>query len=168
MNVVLLHGPGWIRLTSEEIISHNDGGKDSGEVCQQSERNGIPCFFNTYRTKINSGNIKRGICCTLHNTGNACGKTIRPASFFAHQVNELENTQLSVGIESDGQKYRVTTVAVLMTKQIGPPREAVARLRTVAEKLRTEAQARFDVLKMKVMEDAQERLDAHAQKELSA
>lgn len=85
----------------------------------------------------------------------------------AHQVNELERTQASVLIESDGQKYRVAGVVVLMAKQIGPTREAVAQLRTIAEKLQTEAQGRVDVLQKKVMEDAQEKLDARAQMEVS-
>lgn len=77
---------------------------------------------------------------------------------IAHQVDDLERVLISVVGRSDGNSQTVEGVALLMAKQIGPPREKVAQVRELAAKLKTEAARRREAATASVLAEAQNRL----------
>lgn len=77
---------------------------------------------------------------------------------IAHQADDLERVLLSVVGRTDGNSQTVEGVAVLMAKQIGPPREKVAQVRELAAKLKSEATRRRESATASLLAEAQNRL----------
>lgn len=81
---------------------------------------------------------------------------------IAHQVSDLERIEMSVFGKNEGGTRNIDGIAVLMAKQIGPPREQVGRLRALAAKLQTEVLLRRDAAQAQVLAEARAELEEDA------